>query len=115
MNVVARHRNMRLEDSPSWEARHDVKYEFDGFEPVAMPGGTATHAAVQRNLALAIGSRLRNHRCAFYGSDLKVVTYEQVASVHRYVILEQDRMAATVWLRAGDQRPTILLSAAGTL
>jgi Uma2 family endonuclease len=38
----------------------------------ALTGGTASHAAIQRNLAIAIGGRLRGRPCRFYGSDLKI-------------------------------------------
>ncbi len=73
MNVVVRHRIMRFEDFLAWEARQEVKYEFDGFEPVAMAEGSINHGRVQRNLAIAAGSRLRGSRCEFLGSDMKVV------------------------------------------
>jgi Uma2 family endonuclease len=45
-----------------------------------MTGGTAAHAGVQRNLAIAVGGRLRGGPCRFYGSDLKIET----ASGFRY-------------------------------
>jgi hypothetical protein len=35
-----------------WENRQETKYEFDGFQPVAMTGGTAAHASIQRNLRM---------------------------------------------------------------
>jgi Uma2 family endonuclease len=55
-----------------WEARQELRYEFDGLQPVAMTGGTAAHAGIQRNLAISIGSRLRRQPCQFFGSDLKI-------------------------------------------
>ena len=55
-----------------------MRYEFDGVFPVAMTGGTAGHADVQQNLAIAVGGRLRGKPCRFYGSDLKI----QVAEGH---------------------------------
>lgn len=68
---------MRIEDFLAWEARQEVKYEFDGFEPVAMAGGSVRHSAIQRNLAISVGGRLRGTPCAFHGSDMKVVTAER--------------------------------------
>lgn len=65
------------EEFLAWEERQPLRHEFDGFQPVAMTGGTAAHAAVQSNLALAIGSRLRGGPCRFFGSDLKVETTER--------------------------------------
>ena len=69
---------MPLAEFLAWEERQELRYEFDGVEPVAMTGGTAGHATVQRNLAMALGSRLRGKPCQFFGSDLKI----QVAENH---------------------------------
>lgn len=57
----ARHRkpSMTLAEFLAWEERQPVRYEFDGFEPVAMTGGTAAHARIQRNLSTALDTRLR--------------------------------------------------------
>lgn len=73
MDVAVRNRIMRIEDFLVWEGRQDTKFEFDGYEPVAMAGGTLNHARVQRNLAVAIGRRLRGSPCEFVGSDMKLV------------------------------------------
>src|SRR4051812_34254524 len=144
---VALRPSMTLAEFLDWEERQDLRYEFDGFQPVAMTGGTAAHARLQRNLLLAVGTRLRGRPCEIYGSDLKievagairypdafvvcspvaanqtvirdpVVVFEVLSpstastdritknseyaatpSVRRYVMLEQDRIAATVFAR----------------
>lgn len=57
-----------------WEARQETRWEFDGFQPVAMAGGTAAHAAVQLNLLTALNVRLRGRPCRPYGPDLRVPT-----------------------------------------
>ena len=133
-----------------WEKDQELRYEFDGFAPVAMTGGTAAHARIQANLARSLGNRLHGKPCAFFGSDLKIEVagrirypdgfvvcssipntsmvvadpvvifeilspstsstdrilknreYAATPSVQRYVILEQDRIAATVFTRAGS-------------
>jgi len=77
MNLTAP-KPMTLAEFLKWEERQDLRYEFDGVAPVAMTGGTAGHATVQRNLAIALGGRLRGKPCKFYGSDLKI----QVAENH---------------------------------
>lgn len=150
---------MTLAEFLDWEDGQELKYEFDGSGPVAMTGGTAAHATIQRNLAMAIGGRLRGSPCRFYGSsDLKIEVagrirypdgfivcspvanaakvvadpvvilevlsastsstdrivkareYEATPSVRRYVILEQDRIAATVFSRAdGDWAAHVLV------
>lgn len=148
MNLTLR-KPMTMPEFLEWESRQDFRYEFDGFQPVAMTGGTRAHATIQRNLAVSLSGRLRGKPCNFLGSDLKieaagrirypdglvvcspgpntstVVTdpiavfeilsestsstdriekhaeYRATPSIQRYVILEQDRIAATVFARAG--------------
>lgn len=77
MTALARQQIMRIENFLAWEAKQEIKYEFDGFEPVAMAGGSVRHSGIQRNLAISIGERLRGTACAFYGSDMKVLTAER--------------------------------------
>lgn len=79
MNVALR-KPMTLEQFLDWEERQELRYEFDGGQPVAMPGGTEAHAAIQRNLIIALGTRLRGKSCRPYGSELKV----EVAGRIRY-------------------------------
>jgi Uma2 family endonuclease len=98
MNLALR-KPMTLAEFLEWEERQDLRYEFDGVGPVAMTGGTFAHAAIQRNLAIALGSRLRGKPCQFLGSDLKF----QVAEGHiRYpdgmVLCSPTDPAATVVL-----------------
>jgi Uma2 family endonuclease len=146
-----------------WEARQPARFEFDGVRPVAMTGGTAAHAAIQRNLAIAIGGRLRGTACRFFGNDLKIEVagsfrypdglitcsavparstvapdpvvvfevlsessagtdriiklreYQATASIQRYVILEQDLIAATVMARRGEAWTVDTITAGETL
>jgi Uma2 family endonuclease len=55
-----------------WEDRQPLRHEFDGVRAIAMTGGTVNHAAIQQNLAISIGGRLRGKPCRFFGSDLKI-------------------------------------------
>ncbi len=68
---LALHKPMTLAEFLEWEERQPLRYEFDGVGPVAMTGGTTGHSAIQRNLAIAVGGRLRGKPCQFHGSDLK--------------------------------------------
>ena len=77
MNVPLR-KPMTLAEFLEWEERQPMRYEFDGFGPVAMTGGTYGHSTIQGNLAIAVGGRLRGKPCQFQGSDLKF----QVAEGH---------------------------------
>lgn len=157
MNLAVR-TPMSLAEFLEWESKQDLRYEFDGVQPIAMAGGTAAHTRIQRNLALSLGGRLRGTPCEFFGSDLKIevmgnirypdgfVTcsplanaatvvldpvvifevlspgtatkdrivksreYQATPSVQRYVMLEQDPIAATVYVRVdGDWKVHVLL------
>jgi Uma2 family endonuclease len=77
---IAQRTPMTREQFLAWEEKQELRYEFDGFQPVAMTGGTAAHAGIQRNLAISVGGRLRGGPCRFYGSDLKIET----ANGYRY-------------------------------
>jgi Uma2 family endonuclease len=71
---------LTLAEFLKWEERQELRYEFDGFRPVARSGGTAAHAGIQANLAFSLRGRLRGKPCRFYGSDLKI----EVAGRVRY-------------------------------
>jgi Uma2 family endonuclease len=163
MNLTAT-KPMTLAEFLAWEERQDLRYEFDGSEPVAMAGGSLAHAAIQRNLALALGSRLRGKPCQFFGSDLKIQAaenssrypdgmvicsgldptlkivrnpvvifevlspstaaadrivkareYQATPSVQRYVMLEQERVGATVLVRSQDGWSALILKDDDTL
>jgi Uma2 family endonuclease len=148
---VTQKRSMTLADFLAWEERQELKYEFDGFEPVAMVGVTWAHSTIQGNVMIALGTRLRGTSCRPQGPELKIEVvgrvrypdvfvvctpransekivadpvvifeiltdgiervdritkneeYRLTPSVRRYVMLEQDEPAATVFAREGDR------------
>jgi Uma2 family endonuclease len=57
----------------AWEARQELRYEFDGFQPVAMTGGTAAHDRITFNLQKALDSRLGGSRCRPWGPNMKII------------------------------------------
>jgi Uma2 family endonuclease len=141
---------MSLDEFLDWEERQELRYEFDGFEPLAMTGGTVEQGLIQANLIRALGNRLAGKPCRVLGSHVKIAVagsirypdafvvcsplvrgatvvtdpvvvfevlspstsstdrivknqeYRDTPSIQRYVMLEQDRQAATVFARAGD-------------
>jgi Uma2 family endonuclease len=142
---------MTMPEFLAWEERQELRYEFDGFAPVAMTGGTVGHETIGGNIRAALISRLRGGPCRVYGPTLKievadrirypdafvvcspvgrkdtvvrdpVVVFEVLSegtsrtdrieklreyaatpSIQRYMILEQDAVAAMVFTRAGEQ------------
>lgn len=58
----------------AWAEAQDVRYEFDGIQPVAMTGGNAGHSRIIRNLHRALDARLRGSPCEPLGPDAGVET-----------------------------------------
>ena len=69
---VALHKPMTLEAFLEWESRQPVRYEFDGFGPIATAGGTLEQGLIQANLISALHARLRGGPCRVVGSDVKI-------------------------------------------
>jgi Uma2 family endonuclease len=87
---------MTREQFLAWEERQEPRYEFDGFQPLAMTGGTATHSRLQRNIAIAVGGRLRGMPCEFHGSDLKIETARGFRYSDGFVVCSPVARDATV-------------------
>jgi Uma2 family endonuclease len=74
---------MTLPEFLDWEDRRELRFEFDGFQPIAMTDGTA---AIQRNIAVAMTTRLRGKPCKFYGADLKIEAAGRVRYPDGFVV-----------------------------
>ena len=140
---------MSIAEFLAWEDRQELRWEFDGFQPVAMTGGTVAHETIGGNILVAVQTRLAGQRCRAFGANLKievagrirypdafvtctpaqprstvitdpVVVFEVLSestsrtdrieklreyaatpSTRRYVILEQDAIAAMMFVRKG--------------
>src|SRR5271165_414684 len=68
---------MTVDEFLNWENQQELKYEFDGFAPVAMTGGTQEHALIQINLTTALRVRLRGGPCRVEGSG-QIYLYQSV-------------------------------------
>ena len=77
---------MSLETFLDWESRQELKYEFDGFQPVAMTGGSSEHAAIQVNLIRALGNRLDGGPCRVFGSELKIAAAGSIRYPDAFVV-----------------------------
>jgi Uma2 family endonuclease len=149
---------MTLEQFLAWEESQVLRYEFDGWQPVAMTGGTVAHELIGGTLRALLHEQLRGKPCRAVGPTLKIEVmgrirypdafvyctpvppeetvirepvvvfevlspgtsltdrieklreYQATPSIQRYVILEQDSIAATVFTRVDDRwdaRPVI--------
>lgn len=154
---------MTLPEFLEWEERQELRYEFDGFQPVAMTGGTLRHEAIGGTLRALLHQQLRGTRCRAWGPNSKIEVdgrirypdasvsctpghpadtivpapvivfevlspstsrtdriekfreYQATPSIQRYVILEQDSIAATVFSRRGSDWTATALTEADVL
>jgi Uma2 family endonuclease len=145
---VALGKPITLPEFLAWEERQELRYEFDGFQPVAMTGGTLAHDRITFNIQKALDRRLEGKPCRPFGPNVKILSagrvrypdalvtctsqdprssvisepvvvfevvsestsrtdriekvreYQATPSIQRYVIVEQDAIAATVFERA---------------
>lgn len=150
MNVALRRPVMSLEEFQAWEGVQEDRWEFDGYEPQAMVGGTVAHNQIIGAVMLAVRQQLKApcrvyHEamrlrlahtirypdlmvaCTPVANDATEITdpvvvievlsastfktdriaknreYEATPSIRRYVLLEQDAIAAEVYTRDGDR------------
>ena len=75
MNVAVR-KPWTQEEFFAWAENQDTRYEFDGFQPVAMTGGNVSHNRVMWGLHRALDTRLRRGRgpCEPLGPDAGIET-----------------------------------------
>ena len=140
---------LTLEAFLEWERKQELRYEFDGVQPIAMTGGTVAHSVISTNVVLALAPRLRGSGCRVFNSDVKIITtgrvrypdvvvtctkpqfdsdivpapmavfevlststalvdrivkneeYRATPTIQHYVMLEPNRMAATMFSRFG--------------
>jgi Uma2 family endonuclease len=62
MSTALRTPRMTREQFFAWAQADGGRWEFDGFEPVAMTGGTVNHSRISGNLHTALRNRLARYR-----------------------------------------------------
>ena len=74
MNVALRQPSMTRDQFFDWAQAQEERYEFDGFQPVAMTGGSNNHSTICQNIWSALRSRLRDSGCRVLGPDAGLAT-----------------------------------------
>ena len=74
MNVTLRKPTMSREAFLAWAERQHDRFEFDGFAPVAMTGGTIAHNRITLNLHRALHARLKDGPYQALGPDAGIAT-----------------------------------------
>ena len=95
MNVALR-RRMTIAEFLAWEERQEERWEFDGFEPVAMVGGTAAHSVITLNVGAELRDRLRGGPCRAYIEGLKILPADSVRYPDVFVTCDPVDDTATV-------------------
>jgi hypothetical protein len=93
---VALHRPITLAEFLAWEERQELRYEFDGFEPVAMTGGTIAHDQITFNLRKALDARLAGKPCRPLGPNVKIIADGRVRYPDAIVVCRPVAPTATV-------------------
>lgn len=74
MNIALSTPRMTREQFFDWAQTQDIRYEFDGFQPIAMTGGTVRHSQLTQNIHFALRTRLRGGACRPLGPDAGLAT-----------------------------------------
>jgi Uma2 family endonuclease len=74
MSTALRKPRMSRAEFFDWAEAQEVRHEFDGFQPVAMTGGSVDHNRICQNLYAALRSRLRGSGCEPLGPDAGIAT-----------------------------------------
>ncbi len=80
MSELLRQR-MSLDEFLAWERKQDRPFEFDGFAPVAMNGGTVAHSEIATNVVEALRRQTRGGPCRASRGDLEIVVAGRVDEV----------------------------------
>ncbi|HEX5326465.1 MAG TPA: Uma2 family endonuclease [Acetobacteraceae bacterium] len=162
MNIALR-KPWTVAEFLAWEERQEIRYEFDGFRPVAMVGATLNHNRITLNIGGTLRDRLRGKPCQPFVESVKVVVagkvrypdvvvscapaagtatvlpepvvvfeilspstrqtdwfdknveYRDTPSIRRYVMLEQERAGALMFVRSGEDWIGALLGRDATI
>ena len=87
---------MTSDEFLAWEERQELRYEFDGFGPVAMTGGTFEHDRISLNLTASLVPRLRGKPCRPCGSNLKIKVMGRIRYPDAYVACSPPVRGSTV-------------------
>jgi Uma2 family endonuclease len=95
MNVGLR-KPMTLTEFLALEERQELRFEFNGCEPVDMTGGTIVHDKITFNIQKALDARLAGKPCMPCGPNVKILTPGKVRYPDALVTCTQTSPNATV-------------------
>ena len=93
---VALHMPMNLAEFLLWEERQELRYEFDGVEPVAMTGATIAHDQITFDLRTALAAKLAGTPCRPLGPNVKIIADGRARYPDAIVVCQPVSPTATV-------------------
>jgi Uma2 family endonuclease len=87
---------MTLTEFLAWEERQELRFEFNGFQPVGMTGGTVAHDEITFNIRTALRERLTGKPCRPLGPNVKIVADGKVYYPDAFVTCRPVAPKATV-------------------
>ena len=93
---LALHKPMTLAEFLAWEEQHELRFEFDGCEPVAMTGGTIAHGQITFDLRTALTTRLAGTPCRPLGPNVKIIVDGRTRYPDAFVVCRPVDPAASI-------------------
>jgi Uma2 family endonuclease len=87
---------MTLAEFLAWEGRQELRYEFDGVEPLAMTDGTIAHDQITFDLRAALAARLAGKRCRPLGPNVKIIVAGRARYPDAFVVCQPVSPTATI-------------------
>lgn len=87
---------MSLAEFLDWEERQELRYEFDGFQPVATTGGTLGHETISYRLPTLLMLRLEGKPCRPWGPTTKIEVQGRIRYPHAHVSCTPFAPGATI-------------------
>jgi Uma2 family endonuclease len=66
-----------LEEFLAWERHQEIRYEWDGVQPIAMVGGTLRHSLIASQLESLLRAGLKGRPCTVFRSDAHIATAQR--------------------------------------
>jgi Uma2 family endonuclease len=93
---IALRKPMTLDEFLEWEERQELRYAFDGFQPVAMTGGTVEPGQITFNVRKSLDTRLAGKQGRPFGPKVKILVDGRARYPDAFVTCKPVRRGATV-------------------
>ncbi|MBV9250827.1 MAG: Uma2 family endonuclease [Acetobacteraceae bacterium] len=87
---------MTMAEFLEWEERQELRYEFDGYAPVAITGGTVAHDLITFNLRKALDTRLAGKPYQSFGPNVKMLVAGRVRYPDGVVVCGPVNLMSTI-------------------